>query len=33
MAGMSLEKLKGRLPPTQAARLVAAFELVRRGLK
>ena len=33
MAGMSLEQWAGRLPPKQAARLVAAFELARRGLK
>jgi len=33
MAGLSLEQWKGRLTRKQAARLVAAFELGRRGLQ
>ncbi|MBI2505569.1 MAG: DNA repair protein RadC [Candidatus Latescibacteria bacterium] len=33
MAGMSLEQWKGRLTRKQASRLVAAFELARRGLQ
>jgi DNA repair protein RadC len=33
MAGLSLEQWKGRLTRKQASRLVAAFELARRGLQ